>query len=232
MRGPALGAALLLTCSLASMPLSSAPLGSAPPSSAPATEASQGEYTFTVLRDGAPIGEHRFAFDRDGPRLEIEEETDIEVTFALIPVFHYQHERREVWENGRALSIAGTTDNNGRKLAITVRPDGAGYVRTVNGRSERFGPSRTILAWWKKDILEQRSFFSVMEDKTMDLAFAYVGKETLVLGGQEVETDRYRMSGDKERDLWFDSAGDVAKMAFRSRGSDIEYLRNEATYRR
>jgi hypothetical protein len=215
MRGLALGAALLLA-----LPLSSAL----------ATDA--GEYTFTVLRDGTPIGAHRFAFDRDGERLEIEEETDIKVRFALIPVYHYQHARREVWENGRALSITGTTDNNGRKFDIAVRPNGAGYDRTVNGRTEHFDPSRTILAWWKKDILQQRAFFSVMEDKIMDLAFEHVGKETLILGGQEVEVERYRMRGDEERDLWFDAAGDVAKVAFRSRGSDIEYRRNEATYRR
>ena len=215
MRGFALGAALLLA-----LPLSSA------------LAKDVGEYTFTVLRDGTPIGAHRFAFDRDGERLEIEEETDIKVTFALIPVYHYQHERREIWEDGRALSITGTTDNNGRKFDIAVRPNGAGYDRTVNGRTQHFDPSRTILAWWKKDILQQRSFFSVMEDKIMDLSFEHVGKETLILGDQRIEVDRYRMTGDEERDLWFDAAGDVAKVAFRSRGSDIEYRRNEATYRR
>jgi len=215
MRGFALGAALLLA-----LPLSSA------------LAKDVGEYTFTVLRDGTPIGAHRFTFDRDGERLEVEEETDIKVTFALIQVYHYQHERREIWENGRALSITGTTDNNGRKFDIAVRPNGAGYDRTVNGRTQHFDPSRTILAWWKKDILQQRSFFSVMEDKIMDLSFEHVGKETLILGDQRIEVDRYRMTGDEERDLWFDAAGDVAKVAFRSRGSDIEYRRNEATYRR
>ena len=54
--------------------------------SAPAVLATDaGEYTFTVLKDGAPVGEHRFAFDRDGSRIEIEEETDIEVRFAMVP---------------------------------------------------------------------------------------------------------------------------------------------------
>lgn len=215
MRGLALGAALLATL---------------PITPALATEA--GEYTFTVLRDGTPIGVHRFAFAKDGERLEIEEATDIKVTFALIPLYHFQHARREVWENGRALSITGTTDNNGQRFDIAVRPEGAGYVRTINGRSEHFDPSRTILAWWKKDILEEGAFFSVMEDKIMDLSFEHVGKETLLLDDQRIEVDRYRMTGDEERDLWFDAAGDVAKVAFRSRGSDIEYRRNEATYRR
>jgi hypothetical protein len=215
MRGLALGAALLLA-----LPLPSAL----------ATDV--GEYTFTVLRDGAPIGAHRFAFAKHGERLLIEEATDIKVTFALIPVYHFQHARREVWENGRALSITGTTDNNGERFDIRVRPEGEGYVRTVNGRSEHFDRSRTILAWWKKDTLEQRAFFSVMEDKIMDLAFEHVGRETLILGGEAIETERYRMRGDEERDLWFDAAGDVAKVAFRRRGSDIEYVRNEATFRR
>jgi hypothetical protein len=200
-------------------------------SAPPALAVDAGEYTFTVLKDGAPVGEHRFAFDRDGNRIEIEEETDIEVRFALIPVYEYEHDRREVWQNGRALSIDARTNNNGKRLDITVRPDGDGYVRTVNGRVDRFDESTEILTYWRRDLFEHHSFFSVAEDKTMRISFEYLGKEVLKVDGQRLPVDHYRMVGDEEREFWFDPEGHVAKVEFERRGSEIEYLRNEATPR-
>ena len=200
-------------------------------SAPPALAADAGEYTFTVLKDGAPVGEHRFAFDRDGNRIEIEEETDIEVRLALIPIYEYEHDRREVWQNGRALSIDARTNNNGKRLDITVRPDGDGYIRTVNGRVDKFDDSTEILTFWRRDLVEHDSFFSVVEDKTMRVSFEYLGKEVLKIAGQRLPVDHYRMVGDEEREFWFDPAGHVAKVEFERRGSEIEYLRNEATPR-
>lgn len=197
----------------------------------PVLAADAGEYTFTVLKDGAPVGEHRFAFDRDGNRIEIEEETDIEVRLALIPVYQYEHDRREVWQNGRALSIHSRTNNNGKRLDITVRPDGDGYVRTVNGRVDKFDDSTAILTFWRRDLLQHRSFFSVVEDKTLRVSFEYLGKDVLKVDGQRLPVDHYRMVGDEEREFWLDAAGHVAKVEFERRGSEIEYLRNEATPR-
>ena len=97
-----------------------------------------GEYTFTVLKDGAPVGRHRVEFDRTGDRIEIREESEIDVRLAMIPVYSFEHEAHQIWENGRALQIDATTNDNGEELQITVRPDGEGYIRTVRlGRQVR-----------------------------------------------------------------------------------------------
>ena len=88
-----------------------------------------GEYTFAILRDGAPVGMHRVVFDRDGGRIEIQEATAIEVRLAVIPVYSFEHEARQIWENGRAVRIDATTNDNGKELDITVRPSGRGYAR-------------------------------------------------------------------------------------------------------
>ena len=187
-----------------------------------------GEYTFTVLKDGAPVGEHRFAFDRDGNRIEIEEQTDIEVRLAMFPVYEFQHERREVWLNGRALAIDASTNDNGEQLDITVRPDGDGYVRTVNGRVDKFDGATEILTFWRPDLFDHHAYFSVIEDKTMDVSFEYLGKDVMKVDGERMPVDHYRMVGDEERELWFDPKGHVAKVEFVRRGSEIEYVRNEA----
>ena len=194
----------------------------------PATRAGDaGEYTFTVLKDGAPVGRHRFDFDREGDRVEIQEATEIEVSFATIPLYTFEHQAREVWENGRALRIDSTTNDNGEKLKITVRPGDHGYIRTVNGRVDKFDGSMRVLGFWNKEILKHHEFFSTVEDKTMQVSFQRIGWERITVAGKELDAEHYRMVGNEERDLWFDADGHLAKIEFRRHGADIAYVRDQ-----
>jgi hypothetical protein len=195
----------------------------------PARADTTGGYTFTVYKDGDPVGKHRFVYDRDGDRIEIREATEIEVKLAMIPIYTFEHQAREVWQDGRVVRVDATTNDNGEKLDISVRPDGQGYVRTVNGRVDRFDASKRMLAVWNKDTLRHHDFFSVVEDQTLKVSFHLIGREKLTLDGKVLDVDHYRMVGDEERDLWFDSAGQVVKVEFRRRGADIAYVRDQLT---
>jgi Family of unknown function (DUF6134) len=186
-----------------------------------------GEYTFTVLSDGRPIGRHLIAFEHEGDRVEIREVTEIEVSFATIPLYTFEHHAHQLWQDGRAVRIDATTNDNGEKLDITVRDTDQGYVRTINGRVERFDPSATVLALWNKETFDHDAFISSVEDKVLNASFDYVGAEKIVLAGQRVPTQHYRMLGDEEHELWFDMAGHLAKVAFRRYGSTIEYVRDQ-----
>jgi hypothetical protein len=197
------------------------------PPAAVARAVDAGAYTFTVLKDGEPVGRHRFVFDRSGDQIEIREATEIEIKLAMIPIYTFEHRASELWQDGRVIKVDATTNDNGEKLDISVRPDGQGYVRTVNGRVDRFDASKRILAVWNKDTLQHHDFFSVVEDETLKVSFHLIGREKLSLDGQVLDVDHYRMVGDEERDLWFDSAGQVVKVEFKRRGSEITYVRDQ-----
>jgi hypothetical protein len=62
-------------------------------------------------------------------------------------------------------------------------------------------------------------------------SFEFVGREKIALAGKELEVDHYRMEGDEERDLWYDTAGHIAKVRLRRFGSDIAYVRDQLTPR-
>ena len=190
-----------------------------------------GEYTFAILKDGAPVGEHRIVFDRDGGRIDIREATTVEVRLAMIPIYSFEHEAHQIWENGRAARIDATTNDNGKELHITVRPKGHGYVRTVNGRVDKFDDSMTVFALWNADTLKHHDFFSAVEDKTLQAAFEFVGREQITIAGTDLDVEHYRMTGDEERELWYDTDGHIAKMRLRRLGSDIEYVRDQLTPR-
>jgi Domain of unknown function (DUF6134) len=188
-----------------------------------------GVFTFTVTRDDAPIGTNRVAFKNDGERTELDSEMELKVSFAMVPLYHFKNRRHEIWQDDRPLMINSKTDDNGEKLDITLRPDGAGYVRTVNDRVDKLDPSTNILAIWNQSTVEDKSglFASVIEDEVLRLAFDLVGQETMKIDGRPMTVDHYRMTGQEERDIWYDPAGQVARVRFVRDGSVIEYIRNE-----
>lgn len=188
-----------------------------------------GVFTFTVTRDGEPIGTHRVAFRNDGDRTELDSAMELKVSFAMVPLFSFTNQRHEVWQGDRPLMIKSQTNDNGEKLDITLQPDGAGYVRTVNDRVDRLDSSTKVLAIWNQATVEAEPglFASVIEDETLRLAFDLVGKETLVVDGRQMEVDHYRMTGQEERDIWYDADGQVVWVRFMRDGSEIEYRRNE-----
>jgi hypothetical protein len=116
-------------------------------------------------------------------------------------------------------------------LQITVRPDGDGYIRTVNGRIDKFDSSMAVLAFWNKDTLRHHAFFSVVEDKTLQASFEFAGKDKITIAGVALAVDHYRMTGDEERELWYDATGHIAKVRLHRLGSEIEYVRDQLTLR-
>jgi hypothetical protein len=186
-----------------------------------------GEFTFTVLKDGSPVGRHCIVFHRKGDRVEIREATEIEVRLAMIPIYRFEHEGTEVWQDGRALRIDGTTNDNGEKLDIAVRRHADGYTRMINGRVDEFDDSKQVLALWNKDVINHEDFFSAVEDKVIRASFEFIAPDKITVAGQKLDVEHYRMAGDEERDLWFDRSGRIAKVAFSRLGSEITYLRDQ-----
>jgi hypothetical protein len=186
-----------------------------------------GAYTFTVLRDGDPIGQYRIAFDHEGDRTEIQETTKIKVSFLTIPVYSFEYQGRQVWKDGRAVRVDAVTNRDGKELDITVQANDDGYLRTVNGRVDKFDDSMHVLAFWDKETLNHHEFFSVVEDKILEVSFPFLGWEKITVAGRQLNAEHYQMVGDEKRDLWFDAEGRVAKVEFRRHGSDIAYVRDQ-----
>lgn len=120
-------------------------------------------FDYTVYCAGMAIGHHQVVahtIDAHGggsaDRVVVDTRTRIDASVLAIPVYHLDHRRREIWVGGRAVSITGRTDDDGKTYDVALRADGDGYIRTINGQEQRFGPSRQMLLLWDKRILSCR----------------------------------------------------------------------------
>ena len=186
-----------------------------------------GLYEYTVMRNGRPIGTNRVVAtpSADGQELELTFDTDLKVTFGPFTVFRYANQRRELWRDGRLVFATGTTNDDGTRYAIEIKAESGGFVRAVNGRVEALDPNRRPLALWDKNTLNgHTAYFSTAEDKLLNVSFEFGGRERVAWWQGGALVDHYKMTGDEERDLWYDTKGHLVRAKFRRRGSDIEFL--------
>jgi len=182
------------------------------------------EYDYTVMRDGASIGTHHVTVTPQGLDTKVEEKTDVAVTFGPITLFHMEHRRDEIWHDGELESLTAHTNKNGDVYDIEITRETDGYKRIINGRTDRFDPSVKPLTLWHEDLFKYTSFFSPMDDRTFEVSVDYVGTEKLDLIGRSVDAFIYRVSGDTNREIWFDPDGLIMKVRLLDHSPNIEYV--------
>ncbi len=182
------------------------------------------EYHYTVLRGGEAIGTHRVTVSPDGRDLKIEAETEFEVSFGPLTFYRMEHLRQEVWRNGELEEMTAYTNKNGDVYDIAITRDSQGYKRVINGRTDRFEPSMKLLTLWHEDLFRYSSFVSPMEDKTYQISVDFVTADKIDLIDRSVDAVAYRMSGDTNRELWYDAQGHIMKVRLLDHSVAIEYV--------
>jgi hypothetical protein len=189
-------------------------------------EAAQDAMVFDVLRDGDKIGEHRLDFEHLDGTLKVSVATEMEVSFAFVTLFRYEHKRVERWRDGELESLAGMTNDDGEEFEVSIVRKEGFYSRTVNGAEEEIKEPLSVDSLWSKDRLAAGKLFSVASGKSYRVRSNLLGWETIEAGGAAVEAEHVKLSGEVERDLWYGAAGDLLKVKYEgAEGETFEYVR-------
>ena len=182
------------------------------------------EYSYQVLRDGEPIGTHRVTISPEGGDIKVTTETDLEVGLGPLTLYEMEHQRRETWRDGVLEEMTAYTNKNGDVYEIAITRDPEGYTRVINGRTDRFEASVRLLALWHEDLFKHTSFLSPMDDETYEISVDFIGIDKIDLINRSVDAFAYRMSGDTNRQLWYDADGHIMKVRLLDHSSTIEYV--------
>jgi hypothetical protein len=191
-----------------------------------AAEALPAKLTYAIIMDGKPIGSETYDISRDGDRTDVQLTTDTHGRVMFVN-FHYHHQRSESWIGGKLQHLVADTDDDGSKHHVEAvqTADGALTV-TADGKPLAVPANVFPLTMWNRAITAQTALFAVENaDSPYRVKIKDVGAETLTVGGQKLATEHYAMSGDVERDFWYDSEGLLAKVAFRRQGFGIAIVR-------
>ena len=203
--------------------LSALALGLLPASVALAAPA-QTHLDFTVLKDGSPIGHHQIDLTRTNDGETVAIRTNILVTVAYVPVYRFEHTGSEVWMNGRLVSLRSQTNDDGDKHVLAVAAKDDHIEIDGDGAHSQASGGEIPASLWNRDLVKQTVLLNTLTGKQMAVAVADLGDETIRSHGADTRAHHYKVTGEIQRELWYDPAGTLVQVKFKAKDdSDILY---------
>lgn len=185
-----------------------------------------GNLNFTVLRNGSQVGQHQMQFRNEADGLKIDIRTNVAVKVAFITAYRFEHEGHEIWQNGQLMRLWSKTNDDGTHHVLDVTSGGSDLSVTADGKAAEKAAVSIPASLWNEGILQQRSILNTLDGSRMTISVADLGTETVPVQGQAMPARHYAITGDLQRELWYDAQNVLVKVRFKAKdGSDIEYLR-------
>jgi hypothetical protein len=184
-------------------------------------------WRFLVLRHGNVIGEHVFTFSRRDGDFVVEVAIDIAVSLLGVTLFRFIHRSEEVWHDGWLQSLVSATDDDGTLWRLqSERRDGAlrGKVNDVD-----FNVSGFIIpaSLWHRDTPLTQVLFGTIDGRTKVIDSQALGQEPVPVAGAEVPARHFRLTGQLERDVWYDADCAIARVTFPTRDGSLITLERQ-----
>lgn len=184
-----------------------------------------GVLKFTVLRNGTEIGRHAFRFEQDANPMVVHIEAQIDYKVAFIPLYMFRHSAREVWQDGRLVGMTADTNDNGDDYHIAIEPNGGALSLSINGAAVPIDANTYPVSLWNNARPLRGTVLDPADGDLMKVSVREDGEETVSVRGRNIRARRYTMTGDFQRDLWYDRRGVLVQVRFKAEdGSEIRYV--------
>jgi hypothetical protein len=173
------------------------------------------------------IGRHVITFSCQGDDLLVETRISGKATVLSVPVYTLAGSYREVWRGDRLISFDSKVDDNGEKFEVSARAEGDQMM--IDRRRGLIEAPATIVSDhpWNFAVLDRPLLFDSRRGKLRHVQVEPAGKEALMIGGREVPANKYQMSGDLERVLWYGEDGAWLQSQLEYGGSKVFVTRQE-----
>jgi hypothetical protein len=184
-----------------------------------------GVLAFDIMRNGEAIGTHTFRFNKSSDQTEVRIKTNIDFSLLFIPIYKFEHESREVWRNGRLASLESNTNENGTPVKLEVHRDEDSLM--VVAKDGNLHVDREIIpaSLWNRLVLNRTETLTTVSGNLKTFQVEYVGEESVKVLGQQTTTHHFRLTGEFERDLWYDNTDILVGVRFEADdGSTVAYI--------
>ncbi|OYQ34832.1 hypothetical protein CHU95_09595 [Niveispirillum lacus] len=188
--------------------------------------------SFSVFRkNDSPMGYHRLRFLRDGDRLIMEKEINLEVSLAFVTAYSYRHHNREVWQGGRLVEIETRTNDDGDDYWLRAKagPDGL----MVDGSGGSYVAPADIIptSYWNSAITSATQLLDTQRGLIMDVRMEDKGAVMLETEAGTLRTRQHTINiltnppgRTNQIDLWYDDTSQWVGLAFEAKGQKITYV--------
>jgi hypothetical protein len=196
----------------------------APATAGWATQLARSHLEFVVVRNDEAIGSHVIDFTRDGETTSVKISTNVVVKVAFIPVYRFEHAGFETWKGNQLIALKSRTNDDGTPHQLAVVAEGD-HLRVAGDGSQAPAAAAILPAsLWNPGIVSQSTLLNTLDGTQMRVAVLDRGEETVQASGAEIPAHHFTISGGINRDVWFDHAYTLVRVAFAAKdGSNIVY---------
>ena len=194
---------------------------------APAWPGRLGAYVFQVIRDGKPIGTQTVTLKQDGDILTVTTESAIAVKMLGIVVYRMHQVLTDSYRGGQLVAVAAETKDPDGVRAGKIERDGSRWTGKLGKQSRAFEcDCQSSSTMPLRDTVKGTAMIEASAVQRRAVTIEDKGAEMLDLPEGRVETRHFAVNGEIERDVWYDSAGNLVAAHQKGRdGSDIrQYL--------
>jgi hypothetical protein len=193
-------------------------------SAARAAPPATGRLDFAVIRGDEQIGRHEMLFRHEGDALSVDVRTRVAVKVLFVTAYRFEHDGQELWRDGRLVRLDTKTDDDGAKHELHAKADGAGLEVSADGRKETLDPGILPASLWNEGVVRAGKLLNTLDGRVMAVRVEDLGPETVSVHAKPVAARHYRISGELERDVWYDADSVLVQVRFHGKdGSEIVY---------
>jgi hypothetical protein len=180
---------------------------------------------FTVRKNGDAIGHHQIELARDGDLENVSIKTNVVVKIVYVPVYRFEHTGNEVWRNGRLVSLRSQTNDDGEKHTLQVSAKDDRLEVTGDGTASQTSDAIIPASLWNHDLVTRTVLLNTLTGKQMAVNVADLGIDSVPVHGSAVQAHHYKVTGELERDLWYDQSDTLVLVKFKAKDdSEIRYV--------
>jgi hypothetical protein len=185
----------------------------------PAWPGRLGAYVFEVTRDGKPIGTQTVTLKQDGDTLTVTTESAIAVKMLGIVVYRMHQVLTDIYQGDRLIAVAAETKDPDGLRAGKITRAGDRWTGKIGKQSRDFECRCEISStMFHMAVLKGTAMIEASPLQLRSVSIDDKGIETLDLPEGRVQARRFAVKGDIEREVWYDSAGNL--VSARQLGSD------------
>lgn len=179
---------------------------------------------FRVLRNGNKFGTHTISFSGDAEtEMTVRSQVSLKAGLGPITVFKYALDTTETWRDGILVGLQGSGNNDGKKMQVSASSD----VEMLAVEGTEFSGEVPLgivpSSHWNIAQVQGDQMVSTEDGEIIAVKSQKVGRESVKIGEQIIEADRYLLDAAIDLDLWYDDEARLVKLAFETKGQSIVY---------
>lgn len=180
-------------------------------------------YSLEHSEHGA-LGEHSVTITTEGDERRVAVERHIKVERLLITVYREDTATEELWRDRSLVSFQRETKGSDGTTSLSLVERNGELIYKDSGKPTGLPVGTFPTHPWNPLIVEETVLFDTGDGHAVAVATRLGGEEEVLVGGTRLKAQRFEMTGDERRSLWYDALGRLVRMEIHNKdGSRVTF---------